>query len=268
MAGGAWRVPALPEIVGFDLVRLAAGTWQAQHRHDFHEVHYVVRGRGTLDVGARAVGIGPGSVYLLLPGEPHGGRLVAEDDGEVLWVGVRFPPGVAVARGEPSRPFFPVGVAAAELGAALRALALLLARTARDGAAIAPSESLGPLLRVLAAMVEPVRQLSAAPPRSHRLADQALRRLESSPARPPTLAALAAQLGVSAGHLGESLARATGSTWPDLVAAQRLRLARALLADAALPVREVARRVGLSDSRALARLVRRLTGRSPRDLRG
>jgi AraC-like DNA-binding protein/quercetin dioxygenase-like cupin family protein len=257
----------LPQVLAINLSKTKPGWKQQPHDHDCHEICYVHAGRGWLRAGGRDTPIQRGSMYLFLPGEPHGGWN-GDEPLQILFIAIRFPRSAPVVREQSALPFFLTGAAAATLRPSLRALAEILDRHPRvDHSAALPDSALPHILGVLAGMVEPVGELERVSSRQRDLAIKTLSMLEHCAEKPPTLSALAKCLQVSADHLGEVLRLATGRRYPDLVAQQRVRTARALLADEGMPVREVAKRVGLSGPRALARLFRRITGKAPSSFR-
>ena len=87
-------------------------------------------------------------------------------------------------------------------------------------------------------------------------------------AEPLSLRDVARQLGMTPGHLTTTVRRRTGRTVQEWIIERRMAEARSLLADTDLPVREVARRIGISDPGYFSRLFRRTHGTSPRRWRG
>jgi AraC family transcriptional regulator, transcriptional activator of pobA len=85
---------------------------------------------------------------------------------------------------------------------------------------------------------------------------------------PLSLRDVARELGVTPGHLTTVVRRRTGRTVQEWIIERRMAEARSLLSDTALPVAEIARRVGISDPGYFSRQFRRRHGRSPRDWRG
>lgn len=81
-----------------------------------------------------------------------------------------------------------------------------------------------------------------------------------------TLAALAAEAGLSPFHFARAFKRATGRTPHAYVVSRRVRQAQRLLL-AGRPISEVARAVGFCDQSHLARHTRRLLGATPQQLR-
>ncbi|MBA3710581.1 MAG: helix-turn-helix transcriptional regulator, partial [Planctomycetes bacterium] len=128
-----------------------------------------------------------------------------------------------------------------------------------------PASVLAAALRVLADLLQPTQQAAqAGTTRERTLAEALLRRIEvDGPRRTATLQALAKDFHVTAAHLGTALRIATGKTYPQVLADMRVRAAQLLLEDPLLPVREVARAVGLSSPRALAKVFQRVTGKTP-----
>ena len=83
-------------------------------------------------------------------------------------------------------------------------------------------------------------------------------------AEPLSLRDVAHEIGMTPGHLTTIVRRRTGRTVQEWIIERRMAEARSLLADTDLPVREVARRVGMSDPGYFSRLFRRTHGTSPR----
>jgi AraC family transcriptional regulator, transcriptional activator of pobA len=85
---------------------------------------------------------------------------------------------------------------------------------------------------------------------------------------PLSLRDVAAELGMTPGHLTTVVRRRTGRTVQEWIIERRMAEARSLLSDTELPVGEIARRVGMSDPGYFSRLFRRTHGTSPREWRG
>lgn len=83
-------------------------------------------------------------------------------------------------------------------------------------------------------------------------------------AEPLSLRDVAGELGVTPGHLTTVVRRRTGRTVGEWITDRRMAAARGLLAETGLPIREVARRVGMSDPGYFSRLFSRAHGVSPR----
>jgi len=82
-------------------------------------------------------------------------------------------------------------------------------------------------------------------------------------ARPVPLAELAALVRLNRSHLCEAFRQATGFAPHQFQTARRIERARELLADAALPLAEVALAVGYSDQSQFGAVFRRATGTTP-----
>jgi len=83
----------------------------------------------------------------------------------------------------------------------------------------------------------------------------------------PSVAALASAFGISERTLSRHVRRATGKSTKALLQSVRLRKARHLLAQSRMPVEDIAAQVGYGDATALRRLMRKVTGASPRQFR-
>ncbi|HEX2213893.1 MAG TPA: helix-turn-helix transcriptional regulator [Mycobacterium sp.] len=84
---------------------------------------------------------------------------------------------------------------------------------------------------------------------------------------PLSLRDVAAEVGMTPGHLTTLVRRRTGRTVQEWIIERRMAESRRLLADTDLPVAEVARRVGIADPGYFSRLFRRTHGTSPRTWR-
>jgi AraC-like DNA-binding protein/mannose-6-phosphate isomerase-like protein (cupin superfamily) len=270
--------PELPVVRSLGLVQVGPGWKQSPHAHGEYEVHYVRRGKGELIHDGRLYPVKAGDVYLFRPGETHGcARVEAADPVQVLFLCARFPPGLErtladsadSARSAGRSPLFLTDRGAVELRSALRALAeelVTLKSSGLDAKETARVPALqARILHALGAMFapRPTADIEAGAPRERELSETVLRALETSGGAPPSLVLLARRLGVTPSHLGEALRNATGRTYPEIAAAARLARAKELLSDPTVPIREIARRVGLSGPRALARMFRRLTNKPP-----
>jgi AraC-like DNA-binding protein len=84
---------------------------------------------------------------------------------------------------------------------------------------------------------------------------------------PLSLRDVAQRVGVTPGYLTTVVRRRTGRTVGDWITEHRMTQARRLLAETDLPVREIARRVGLPDPAYFTRVFRASNGVTPRDWR-
>lgn len=88
-------------------------------------------------------------------------------------------------------------------------------------------------------------------------------RIERALPGPPSVAELAASLGISERTLSRHVHRATGRSTFALVQSVKLRRARTLLATSTMSVEQIAGAVGYADATALRRAMRRVTGATP-----
>ncbi len=267
----------LPEISSFGLVQKGAKAKSDIHDHDTYEIHYVRCGSGTLKWKGGTFPIKTGDIYYFLPGQEHGGGQVkSKDPAQIFYLGVRMPKHLVkpIKPPQSGKPLFLHDASVIELRQALETAADALAELADPDGNRREIKTLTPaltakLMRVVAALLEPVQQIvpKSGTPRERELAAAALSILETCERAPPSLRHIANALGVSAAYLGTALRNATGRTYPEVAAEIRVRNAKRFLKNSDLPVREIAQRVGLSDTRSLSRLFKRLTGKSPGEFR-
>lgn len=136
-------------------------------------------------------------------------------------------------------------------------------RLSRAGSAIALEEA---FRRCADSVVEGSRLAFAS--RHEKLVEQARRSirrsLEDNPG-PVSVDHIAAQLGVSGGHLSRVFKQVTGHTCEQHVIEERIELARRLLLDPMRNIAQVAEQCGFSSPAYFARLFRRFLGCSPRE---
>jgi transcriptional regulator GlxA family with amidase domain len=92
-------------------------------------------------------------------------------------------------------------------------------------------------------------------------------RIERSLPEPPGVAALAREFCISERTLARHVQRTTGKSTLALLQSVKLRKARALLEQSRMSVEQIAAAVGYSDSTALRRLMKKVTGSSPSSYR-
>jgi AraC family transcriptional activator of pobA len=85
---------------------------------------------------------------------------------------------------------------------------------------------------------------------------------------PLSLRDVAAEVGMTPGHLTTVVRRRTGRTVQEWIIERRMAEARTLLEETDLPVAEIARRVGVVDPGYFSRMFTRVHGSSPRKWRG
>lgn len=100
------------------------------------------------------------------------------------------------------------------------------------------------------------------------LVARVISRVTATMPTPPAIPELAREFGMSERTLARHIRAKTGQSTLALVQSVRLNRARMLLESSRLSVEQVAEQVGYGDATALWRLMRRVTGLTPRQLRG
>jgi len=264
----AGHVPGAPAVGSF------------AHTHDFLVLVYVTDATGTLLVDGRGWPVAGGDLVLIAPGQvvsPAG-----PDDPVVAdaWA-VYFPPDV-IRLGVPSafsswhaHPLlFPFARGAAQRAQRLRVPpAERPAWAARFEALQAelrdrPEGYHAAVLAHLTLLLVAVSRLSADIVGELRSVDEPVLAavfdvIEARHGEPISLADVAAELGLSAGHLTTVVRRRTGRTVQQWIGERRMQEARRLLTETELPVAAVSRRVGYPDVSYFIRRFRREHGTTP-----
>ena len=252
----------------------------APHAHEEYAIGVCTDGWERIDLRGERRYSGPGSVVVVEPGEPHTGG-PADEHGfayRVLYPapGLLAEPAGSAASGRDRAPHFRDAIIddpdlARRIGAVHRAL------TARPGAGPEPLERESMLLSVFDVLVRRHADRSArgggafdgtdgGGPRygaaAARIARTVSARLADELTAPPTLAEMAADLGVSRYRLLRGFREVMGMPPYAWLAQYRVARARALL-DAGLRPAEAAARVGFADQAHLTRWFRRVVGVTP-----
>ena len=97
----------------------------------------------------------------------------------------------------------------------------------------------------------------------HPYVEDVKRIVQQSSGRPPTVAELAGEVGLSPNYLSSLFHRNTGQTLREFVTAHRIELARRHLADPTLSVKQVGYRLGFATPQHFTHAFRRVMGQTP-----
>jgi AraC-like DNA-binding protein len=210
----------------------------------------VIRYRGGLHYA------GPGTVVMVEPGEPHTGGPAAPDG---FTYRVLYPHDGLLAEPDGPLPHFPdLVIHDPELAGELASVHVVLARA--DDALEGESrlaELLGVLARRHASTPGPAR-----PRRATSVAAPVMSRLADRMAAPPSLAEMAAELGLSRFQLVRAFREEVGMPPYAWLAQHRVAHAKGLL-ERGGRLAEVATRLGFADQAHLTRWFRRVVGVTP-----
>ncbi|GAA3633419.1 AraC family transcriptional regulator [Streptomyces chitinivorans] len=240
------------------------------HRHVFHEIVYVTSGRGTHVVDAVPWRLSPPNLCAVAPGQVHHWRGVSGLNGWVVLFTDDFllehPEDREKLRGLRERPWLrPPREEAVRLSALLREMDREY-RGRGEGFASVLQSYLHVLLVRASRLPGGVPPAAAAGPEGGRVSGAARefgRLLEEPEAGRLSVRECAARLGVSAGHLNETVKRATGRTPGQLLRRARVLEAKRLLTGTGMTVGQVARQAGFADPAYFCRFFRRETGVTP-----
>lgn len=267
----------LPRVTSIGLVQVGP-KWKVQtpHSHGEYEVHFVRRGQGEIIHLGKPFPLKAGDIYLFKPGESHGcGSTKPIDPLQIFYLQFKVPKeleSVFVSSTKP-QPLFLDHLVKKEVQIALSNLAdefLSLKDSGLNKNEMASKPSLHAfILHALGSLLVPqiTAKANNGTSREKELSESILRILETSTKTLPTLSQLAKQMNVTSSYLGESLRNSTGQTYPNIIANIRMEQAKKLLTDTSMPLREIAKRVGLSSPRALTRIFQRITGKTPKAFR-
>ncbi|CAL9601876.1 AraC family transcriptional regulator [Streptomyces sp. enrichment culture] len=231
----------------------------APHAHDEYTVGVTVGGLEVIAYRGGHIHSGPGSIVVLEPGEVHTGGPAAPEG--YSYRALYAAPGLLTDGTRPAAlPHFREPVLDdPELAAALRAAHTDLARCPDP---LEAESRLPWLLTALARRHSTARAGDDTVPGADRVARLVRDRLADELLAPPSLAALATDLGLSRYQLLRAFRTATGMPPYAWLAQHRVARARGLL-DAGLRPAEAAALVGFADQAHLTRWFRRVLGVTP-----
>ncbi|MFE0367457.1 AraC family transcriptional regulator [Streptomyces tendae] len=232
----------------------------APHAHDEYTVGVTVGGLEVIAYRGGHIRSGPGSIVVLEPGEAHTGGPAAPEGYSYRALYVSPDLLTDGTRSAVALPHFrePV-IDDPELAAALRAAHTDLARCPDP---LEAESRLPWLLTALARRHSTARAADDTVPGADRVARVVRDRLADELLAPPSLAALATDLGLSRYQLLRAFRTSTGMPPYAWLAQHRVARARGLL-DAGLRPAEVAALVGFADQAHLTRWFRRVLGVTP-----
>ncbi|MYR35380.1 helix-turn-helix domain-containing protein [Nocardiopsis alba] len=237
------------------------------HRHTFHEIVYVTAGTGEHVIDLHSRPIDPPNLGILTAGQVHHWDRAHGVDGRVLLLEDSFlldRPGDRdlLRRLAEERPWqTPTPDTAAQIGDILDEMQREF-HARRTGMASILRAYLHILLTRAARSFD--REPAPAPPATDTPGARFLRLLDDpATATGMTVAQAAAELGLTPGHLAESVRKSTGRTPGELLRAARTLEAKRLLSGTDLTVAAIARAVGFNDPAYFCRFFRRETGTSP-----
>ncbi|POX54743.1 AraC family transcriptional regulator [Streptomyces sp. Ru71] len=231
----------------------------APHAHEEYTVGVCVGGSEVIAYRGGRVHAGPGSIVVLAPGEMHTGGPATPTDG-YAYRALYAAPGLLTDGMLGGLPHFREALLDdAELAAALRLTHTELAACPDP---LEAESRLPWLLTALARRHSTARAASDAVPGADRIAAAVRDRLADELLAPPSLADLAADLGLSRYQLLRAFRTATGVPPYAWLAQYRVTRARGLLESGLRPA-EVAGLVGFADQAHLTRWFRRVLGVTP-----
>ncbi|MGW3151458.1 AraC family transcriptional regulator [Streptomyces sp. NPDC001177] len=231
----------------------------APHAHDEFTIGVCVGGSEVIDYRGGHIRTGPGSIVVLAPGEVHTGGPATPTDGYAYRALYADPALLAdgILGGLPH--FREPLVDDPELAAAFRVAHTELARCPDP---LEAEARLPWLLTALARRHSTARPLSDRLPGANRIALTVRDRLADELLEPPSLAALATDLGLSRYQLLRAFRTTMGMPPYAWLAQYRVTRARTLLESGLRPA-EVAPLVGFADQAHLTRWFRRVLGVTP-----
>jgi AraC family transcriptional regulator len=132
------------------------------------------------------------------------------------------------------------------------------------------AEAMEALFRLIRVELRRVFRQAASAATASRLAPWQFRRVRErieAGAPLPSVTELAALCGISPRHLNRQFIALTGKTISAYIETYRIEQAKLLLADAGVPMKQVAERAGFSHGNSFARAFRKATGLAPREYR-
>lgn len=268
-ATGATLPSAMPsEPRAVSLNRLAAGgRWrvEAMRSYDQPMLLWFTRGQGRITISGTSRGYGPHHAVFMPPGTMHGFDMLGQVFGTALFLpldgGHDWPDEALHIRIREARR-------QAELTGLIETLERELSTeaAARERALHHQIGLLSVWLARNANLPDPLGELPG-PTASDRLAAAYSALVERDFRKPKSVAAYAAELGVSPTHLSRACRHAGGRPALAILIDRKLYEARRLLTETRRPVKEIASGLGFTSAAYFTRAFRAKTGQSPTEFR-
>ena len=242
------------------------------HRHPHFEMFWIASGSGVVMSDFERICIGPGTLFLVNPGEVHAWLQTRKMAGALLSFSREFMADLDALAPEPLSPWFwrPAGRRAIRVGPPQdRAIARLVADILEES--LAPDPDRGEIVRaLLAVLVHKARRLCGETDTSageHALTRRFRLAMPAECPRIVTVKQFAQHLGVSRSLLHRAVVRDTGRPPSDWIRERLVIEAKRSLLHSDASLGEIARRLRFADSSYFGRFFRRLTGETPRAFR-
>ena len=259
--------PSEPRAVSLN--RLAAGgRWRVEAMRSYGQplLLWFTRGQGRITVAGASRGYGPHHAVFLPAGTMHGFAMLGQVFGTALFLPVED------GHDWPDEPLH-IRLREARRQAELTGLIETLEREllgdalARDRALHHHIGLLSVWLARNADLPDPLGQTPPGPTASDRLAAAYSALVERDFRDPKSVAAYAAELGVSPTHLSRACRNAGGRAALAILIDRKLYEARRLLTETRRPVKEIAASLGFASPAYFTRAFRAKTGQSPSEFR-
>lgn len=267
----------VPDVVHFGRYNyVRAGPGLSVHAHEQSmEFCFLLRGRQTYRVAQRYYRLAGGDVFVTFPDEPHSTGDAPEEKGILYWFIIRIPPA--------GKNF--LGLPGGEAQALRTALTTLPARRFRSTkrthvlldaiaeqyfakpSALRPVAMRNHLVSLLLEVVGAARHRQRQGRQSVTLLDRITKLIEHNLSEPPSVASLAGEARLSVPRFKVWFKEQTGVPPGEYVLRRRVELARQRLAAHDVSITTLSYELGFSSSQYFATVVKRYTGRTPRQLR-
>lgn len=266
----------VPDVVHFGRYNyVRAGPGLSVHTHQqAMEFCFLLRGQQAYHVAQRYYRLAGGDVFVTFPDEPHSTGDAPEEKGILYWFIVKIPPAGSPFLGLPPGEARALraallGLPARRFRATKRSHVLLDSIAGRYFSAGTPLQSVAWHNDFVALLLEVV---GAAQQRhqQERLGgdlERITRLIEQNLGEPPSVAALAAEAGLSLPRFKAWFKERTGVPPGEYVLRLRVEEARRRLATPGASITTISYELGFSSSQYFATVVRRYTGRTPGELR-
>jgi AraC family transcriptional regulator, transcriptional activator of pobA len=246
------------------------------NRHTFYAVYWITAGAGLHSIDFAAYSIRPDTLFFVAPGQVHAWEVAAPLAGFILLflpelfqldgLDTTFLDELALFHAGESRPALHLR----ETAAAQTAQFVGALWRENDGAAFGQLAALQSWLRLLLIHAQRALAEQEPPPglgAGSQLTRRFLRLVERHHATDRGVGPYAARLGVTAGHLTETIRRTTGSSAGAVIRRRIALEAQRLLAHSEQTAAEIAHALNFADPSYFGRFFKRETGQTPHDFR-
>ncbi len=248
----------------------------SSHRHNFYQIIWVTKGRGTHLIDFNAYPITPSTLYFLSPGQVHEWKLTEDVFGYIIaFTSELFSSGLQGKTTLSELPYFYIVntqplLCVGDEQATIFNNVIERIESEYQASLVDREAMLSAYIRILLIEAKRIycpKQITHSVASSVLLTKQFLFLIEENFLTQTRVSGYAKRIGITANHLNETVKQTTGKTAGELIRDRLLLEAKRLLIHSELSISEIAHNLNFEDPSYFGRFFKRYTHCSPKDFR-